>query len=134
MFIGQDGKRRRICADSRRRQQGAGLDAAAGWRRISAKFGFSCRVGKKLEFDLEAELGELGDEAVGFDLGRTTVEVGGAEIAMFGSVLQHVVDSGQHRGGDGADGFLRTALGSQAKELGFVIYSCLSSDWPPRRT
>jgi hypothetical protein len=58
--------------------------------------GTSCGLGDRFEFDAVSEFGELGDEALGFDLGRAAVEVVGAEIVMFGAVLQHVIDRGQH--------------------------------------
>jgi hypothetical protein len=42
----------------------------------------SRRFGEGLKLDLEAELLELGNEKPGFDIGRTAVEVVGAEILM----------------------------------------------------
>lgn len=47
---------------------------------------------------METEFGKLGDEVAGFDLGRTFVEMLGPKIPMDFSVLEHVVDGGQHRG------------------------------------
>jgi hypothetical protein len=40
----------------------------------------------------------------------------GAEILVEGSVLEHVVDSGQDRSGHGADRFLRAASSLEAEE------------------
>src|SRR5579863_652862 len=79
----------------------------------------SRRLGDGLNFDLETELARLSDEAVGFELGRAVVKMTGPEILMFCPVFQHVVNRGQHRGGDGADGRLRATL--QSMELGFVV-------------
>ena len=53
---------------------------------------------------------------------------------MFCPVFQHVINRGQHRVGDGADGRLRTALGFQSMELGFVVAVLLFTvAWPTRR-
>ena len=38
-------------------------------------------------FDLETELGQLGDEALGFELGGAVVEMMGAEVLMIGPSL-----------------------------------------------
>src|SRR5271166_5468955 len=118
----------------RKKQTGsraAALDPAAVWRGMKPAVGArldgrrfartSCRLREGLKLDLEAELGELGDETLGFDLGRPAVEVVGAEVLVEGAVLQHVVDRGQHRGGDSADGFLRAALAAQSVELRPVV-------------
>ena len=80
----------------------------------------SCRG---LQLDLEAELGELREQALGLGFGGTAIEVGTAEVAVEGAVLDHVIDGGEERGGDGADGFLRPAPALQPEEL-----SCISSD------
>src|ERR1700693_4342588 len=45
----------------------------------------------------------------------------GAEIVMFGSVFQHMIDRGEHRCGDGTDGDLWAALAAQAVELCLVV-------------
>jgi hypothetical protein len=37
-----------------------------------------------VKLDLDAKLGELGDKAIGFDLGGAAVEMVGAEILMVG--------------------------------------------------
>ena len=49
----------------------------------------SSRLGERAKFHLEAELGQLANQPLGFDLGRAAVEVVGAEVAVFGAVLQH---------------------------------------------
>src|SRR5215469_5980414 len=55
----------------------------------------------------------------------TAVEVIGAKILVRGSVLEHMVDGGEDRGGDGADRFLRPAPSEQAAELSLQIASLL---------
>src|SRR5271168_5257437 len=74
-----------------------------------------------LELDGEAELFEAGDQAMGFDLGGTPIEVARAEVVVFGAVLEDVIDGGEDRCGDGADGFLRSALTLQPEELGSIV-------------
>src|ERR1700730_5217435 len=90
----------------------------------------SCRSGNRLKRDLEAELLELGDETLGFDGGRAAVEMVGAKVLMYGAVLQHVVDRGQHRSGDGANGFLFTAFGAQPVELRLAVAVPLAAGRP----
>jgi Tripartite tricarboxylate transporter family receptor len=80
----------------------------------------SCGFRQRADLDLEAELGDLGSQAFGFDLDRVAVEVVGAEILVFGAVLQHVVDCGEHRGGHGTDRFLRAVPAIDTVELCLV--------------
>src|SRR5271165_6941568 len=54
----------------------------------------------------------------------------GAKVAVIGSVLEHMVDGGEERCGDGANGFLRTALGLKPKELRLVVAVVLSLGRP----
>src|SRR6202021_977416 len=61
---------------------------------------------------------------------RAAVEMVAADVAMFGPVLQHVVDRGQHRGGDRADGLFRAVLAAQAVELRLVIAVFLTAGRP----
>src|SRR5512147_1837433 len=63
----------------------------------------------RLDVDRDAEVLEAFDEASGLRLLGSLVEVAGAEIVVFGAVLEHVVGSRQHRGCDRADGFLSAA-------------------------
>jgi hypothetical protein len=49
-----------------------------------------------LKLYLEAELSELCDETLGFDVGGATVEMVGAKVAMFSAVL--VVDGDEYGG------------------------------------
>src|SRR5215216_5925261 len=58
------------------------------------------------------------------------IEVACAEVVVLGSVLEHVIDGGKDRGGDRADGFLRTAPVPQAEELGLVIAAFLADGRP----
>ena len=46
-----------------------------------------------------------------------TVEVVGAEVAVFDAVAQHVVGGGEHGGGHSEDGLLGAAAGLEAQEL-----------------
>ena len=47
----------------------------------------SCGFRQRAKLDLVAELGDLGGQAPGFDLGGTAIEVVRTEIVMFGAVL-----------------------------------------------
>src|ERR1700741_3710927 len=67
---------------------------------------------------------------LGFPLARAAVEMIGAKVLVMGAVLQHMIDRGEHRGGDGADGFLRSALGSEPSELRPVIAVFLARGCP----
>jgi len=58
------------------------------------------------------EIVKSGDEASGLCGFGSAVEVIGAEIVVEGTVREHVVGSGQDRGGYRADGFLGTAAGA----------------------
>ena len=58
---------------------------------------------------------------MGFDFDWPPIEVAGPEVVVFSAVLQHVVDRREDRCGDGTDGFLRSAFGLQAEELGSVV-------------
>src|SRR5438034_3430874 len=83
-----------------------------------------------LDLDVEAEVFEASDEAAGLELGGTSVKVGGAEVAVFGAVLEDVIDGGEDRCGDGADGFLRSTLALQPEELGSVVAVFLALGGP----
>ena len=69
----------------------------------------------------EAELGDLSDEPLDLGLGLALVEVVDAEVLVGNAVLEDVIDGGQNRGGDGADGFLRAASGLQSIELRPIV-------------
>src|SRR6202042_2674035 len=84
-------------------------------RRCGAASG---RFREGFEGRFEAELGDLSDETLDLRLGLALFEIIDAQILVGNAVLEDVVDRGQHRGGDGADGLLRTMLASQAMELG----------------
>src|SRR5271166_4387054 len=108
----------RLDPGRRRAARESGVWAELDGRRLART---SCRCGERLKLDLVAELGELRDKTVGFDLGRPAVEVVGPRVVVVGAVLEHVVDRGQHRGGDGADGFLRAAFAAPPVELGLIV-------------
>src|ERR1051326_7402502 len=74
-----------------------------------------------MKLDVEAEPGELCNEAPCLGFGRAVAEVIGTEIAVGSAVLQHMVDGGEDRGGNGADGLLWSAPALQAEKLGPVI-------------
>ena len=63
---------------------------------MSGKKPSSCDFGQRPNLDLVAELGDLGGQALGFDLGGTAIEVVGTEVLVFGAVFEHVVDCGKH--------------------------------------
>ena len=54
----------------------------------------------------------------------------GAEVLMLGAILQHMVDRREHRGGDGANGLLRSALGTEPLELRPVVAVLLAGGRP----
>ncbi len=75
----------------------------------------------------------MADQALEFGFPRAVVEIGCAEVGVNHAILEHVIDGGQDRGGDGANGLLRAALGLKAEKLG-VGRSCPWPAWPPMRT
>src|ERR1700756_1498043 len=79
--------------------------------------GASCFDRQRLEFDVKAEFGELPDEAIGFDLIGTAIEMIGAEVFVHCAIFHHVVDGREHRGGNRARSLLRTTPALEAKEL-----------------
>src|SRR5208337_2845057 len=54
----------------------------------------------------------------------------GTEILMVRPILQHMVDRRQHRGGYGANGFLRSSPGTESLELRSVVAVLLSRRRP----
>src|SRR5712672_4568130 len=74
-----------------------------------------------LKVDGKAERGELGHETLGFEFGWAAVEVVCAEIVVWDTVFEHMIDRGEERGGDGADGLLRPAFALYSEELGSVV-------------
>lgn len=56
-----------------------------------------------------------------FELDGPPIEIVGAEVTVFGAVLEDVVDGGQDRCRDRADGFLWPAFALQAEELGAIV-------------
>src|SRR5689334_13201205 len=74
-----------------------------------------------LELDGEAELFEPSNEVACFGLRRAAIEIGGTEVVVFDAVLEDVIDCGEDRCGDGANGFLRPAPGLDPEELSSVV-------------
>ena len=70
----------------------------------------------RLKFDLETVPAELPDALAGPGLDRTLFEVVGAKVLMGSTILQHVIDRGEQRGGYGADCHLRPAFSAQPVE------------------
>src|SRR5262245_17361726 len=75
-------------------------------------------AGRGGQLDGEAETLQPFDELVGAGLMAAALEVIGAKIAVVSPGFEHVVDRGQHGGGDSADGLLGSAAGTQAVEEG----------------
>src|SRR5882757_6163520 len=69
----------------------------------------------------KAELFEMFNQPVRFDLYGASIEVGTAEVVVFGAMLEHVIDRDENRCGDGANGFLRPAPGLESEELSSVV-------------
>jgi hypothetical protein len=63
-------------------------------------------------------------------LRRSVVEIGSAEVGVRRAVFEHGIDRRQDRGGDGAEGRLRAALGLKAEKLG-AGSRCPWPAWPP---
>jgi NAD(P)-dependent dehydrogenase (short-subunit alcohol dehydrogenase family) len=91
----------------------------------------SCGFWQPPELDLEAELGDVGSEAFGFDVDRAAIEVVGTEVLVFGAVLQIPRPlSGQKALVTGANSgigqFLRRGVGPEVSaSAGKII--CMSS-------
>src|SRR5882724_13702227 len=73
-------------------------------------------LGERVDLDMITEVCELFDETVGLGLFRAAIEVVGAKILIEGPVFEHVIDGGEHRGGDGADRLLRPVAALEATE------------------
>src|ERR671916_2072780 len=78
----------------------------------------------------ESEPGDLPGEVLGLLLGGAPVEVVGPEILVEAAVARHAPDGGEHGGGDGADGLLRTAALAQALELRAEVAVLLAAGGP----
>src|SRR5271165_5038085 len=74
-----------------------------------------------LQCRLVAEAFELADQSGDLGFPGAGVEVGRAEVDVSDAFLEHVIDRGQDRSGDSADGLLRAALGLKAEKLGAVV-------------
>src|SRR5687767_1540735 len=72
----------------------------------------------RFERDRVAEGFEPTDEAAFDVLSLALVEVGGAQLPIGGLIAEQVVDDDQDRVGDGDNGALLTASGSEAPILG----------------
>src|SRR6266436_5925060 len=74
-----------------------------------------------LELDVKAELFKTSNEPAGLEFDGAPIKVGAAEVVVLDAVFEDVVDGGEDRCGNGADGFLRSTLGLQPEELGSVV-------------
>src|SRR5690349_2260051 len=63
-----------------------------------------------------SDLLKASDQASGGSFRIASVEVVGTQVVPDGAVAQHVPDGGEHRGGDGNDGFLGAAARAEATE------------------
>ena len=70
-----------------------------------------------------AHVFEASEQAARVCLFGASTEVVCAEVLIDGPVPEHVVDGGEHGGGDGADCFLRPASAAQTQVLGLIIAS-----------
>src|SRR5882757_7393219 len=83
-----------------------------------------------LELDVKTELFKMSNEPAGLEFDGAPIEVGGAEVMVLDAVFEDVVDGGQDRCGNGADGFLRSAFALQPEELGSVVAVFLAFGGP----
>jgi len=72
----------------------------------------------------------LAGKAVCLDFGSGAVEVIGTEVLVEGAVAEHVVGSGEDRGGHCADSLLRPTAVTQALELGLQVAGLLAGGHP----
>ena len=79
---------------------------------------------------MEAKLGDLANEPFDLLVCGCGAEVICAEVVVGDSISEHVIDGGEDRGCDGANGFLGTTAMSQALELGLQITSLLAAGGP----
>src|SRR6266849_5258236 len=83
-----------------------------------------------LELDVKAELFKTSNEPAGLEFEGAPIKVGGAEVMVLGTVFEDVVDGGEDRCRDSADGFLRPTLALQPEELGSVVAVFLALGGP----
>src|SRR5438093_6964606 len=80
--------------------------------------------------DREAEIVKACEQALR-ELGLVSaIEVVRAEVAIVDAVLEHVVGGGEHRGGDGDDGFLGATPALEPQELGAEVAGLLAGGGP----
>ena len=84
--------------------------------------------------DGTTEFVETSDQAPGLNGFGPAVEVFGPEIVVEGAMLEHMVGSGEDRGGAGPDRLFRAVSGAQALELRLEIAAVFAGGRPPRRT
>ena len=87
-----------------------------------------CRQGRDL--DGVAEVLKSGDEILGLRGFGTTIEVVRAQVLIAGAVLEHVVDGGEDRSSDGADGLFGASPGTDAVELGLDVAALFARGSP----
>ena len=83
-----------------------------------------------LELDVKAELFKTSNEPAGLEFDGAPIKVGAAEVVVLDAVFEDVVDGGEDRCGNGADGFLRSTLALQPEELGSVVAVFLALGGP----
>src|SRR6266436_3825179 len=83
-----------------------------------------------LELDVKAELFKTSNEPAGLEFDGAPIKVGAAEVVVLDAVFEDVVDGGEDRCGNGADGFLRSTLGLQPEDLGSVVAVFLALGGP----
>src|SRR6266853_136925 len=94
--------------------------------RLEASGGLRCW----LELNVKAELFKTGNEPVSLEFEGAPIKVGGAKVMVLGTVFEDVVDGGEDRCRDSADGFLWPALALQPEELGSVVAVFLALGGP----
>lgn len=83
-----------------------------------------------LEGAVESKVCDLAGEFSGLCLRRSGLEVVSAQIAIEGAVFEHVVDGGQDRSCDGANGLLGAAAVTDPAELGLQVAALCSRTGP----
>src|SRR6202451_4230501 len=89
-----------------------------------------CHGHGRLDLDGVAKVSQAFDQVCFLLVGRTAIEVIGAEVLVHRPVLEHVVDGGKDRGDDGHDRLLGAAPRFDAIELSLKVAVFLSYGGP----